>query len=91
MYVCVYVYIYIYMCMYISPLFEFLSHVAHHRILDRVPCAIQYVLIGVLFYTQYQYGIYVNSNLSISPTHPLSHLVSMHLFSTSVSLFLLCK
>ena len=83
MYVCmyIYIYIYIYMCMYISPLFEFLSHVGHHRILDRVPCAIQYVLIGVLFYAQYQYGIYVNSNLSISPTHPPSFpcIYSLHL------------
>ena len=47
----IYIYIYIYVCVYISPLFEFISHLGHHRILGRVPRAIPYVLIGVLFYT----------------------------------------
>ena len=33
----------------------------------------------------------VNSNLPIHPTFPLSPLESIHLFSMSVSLFLLCR
>ena len=35
---------------YIYPLFSrFLSHIGHHRVLSRVSCAIQYVLISCLF------------------------------------------
>ena len=35
------------------PLFlKFPSHLGHHRTLSRVPCAIQYILINYLFYTQ---------------------------------------
>ena len=34
--------------------FGFPSHLGHHRALRKVPCAIQQVLIGYLFYTQYQ-------------------------------------
>ena len=37
-----------------SPLLGFPSHLGHHRALSRVPCAIQYVLISYLFYTEYQ-------------------------------------
>ena len=48
---------------------------------------IQQVLISYLFYT-YQ-CIYVNPNLPIHPT--TTPLVSIRLFSTSVSLFLPCK
>ena len=79
-------YIYIYPLPYGLP-----SHSGHHSALSRVPCAIQQVLISYLFYTQYQQCICVNPNLPIPPTTPLSPMVSIHLFSTSVSLFLLCK
>ena len=79
-------------CIHISPLFlDFLLNLGHHRALSRVPCAIQQVLISYLFYTQYQQCVYVNPNLSIHPTRPPSPLVFISLFSTSVSLFLLCK
>ena len=74
---------------YIYPLlFGFPSHLGHHRALSRVPCAIQYVLISYLFYTQQ--CIYVSPNI---PTHRtlFPPLVSICLFATSVSLFLLCK
>ena len=76
---------------HISPPFWISLHLGHHRALSRVPCAIQYVPLGCLFYTQYQQCICVNPNLPIPPTPPLFPLVSIHLFSTSVSLFLLCK
>ena len=37
---------------YIYPFsFELASHSGHPRVLSRVPCAIQYVLISYLFYT----------------------------------------
>ena len=64
--------IYIYIC--ISPL-------CHHRVLNRVPCAIQQVLTGYLFYTFYtQQRLDVNSNLPIHPT-PLPSLVFICLCS----------
>ena len=44
-----------------------------------------------LFYTLYQECLPVNPNLPTHPTPPFPALVSTHLFSTSVSLFLLCK
>ena len=31
-------------------LFKICSHVGHYRVLSRVPCAIQWVLISYLFY-----------------------------------------
>ena len=37
---------------YIACLFRFCSHISHYRVLNRVPCAIQQVLIGYLFYKQ---------------------------------------
>ena len=39
---------------HIPLFFGFPSHLGHHSTLSRVPCAIQYVLISCLFYTQYQ-------------------------------------
>ena len=57
------------LCIYIYPLFFGLpSHLGHHRALSRIPCAIQYILISYLFYTQYQQCICVNPNLPIPPT-----------------------
>ena len=38
-------------CTHISPLFEFPSHLGHHRALSRAPCAVQQVLLSQLFYT----------------------------------------
>ena len=74
---------------HISGLFlDFFSHIGHYRVLSRVPRAIQQVLISYLFYIQQ--CEYVNPNLPIYPSH-LSPLVTIRLFSTSVTLFLFCK
>ena len=68
---------------YIYPLFfGFPSHLGHHSALSRVPCAIQYVLISYLFYTQYQQHICVDrvSQLpppSFPPWYP--YICSLHL------------
>ena len=69
----------------IYPLFfGFPSHRGHYGVLNRVPCAIQSVLISYLFYTQYQKCVYVNASLPVHPTHP--YRVGVHcLFSLSVS------
>ena len=44
----------LYIYIYIYPLFffRFFSHIDHYRVLGRVPCAIQQVLISYLFYIQ---------------------------------------
>ena len=59
---------------YIYPLFffflRFFSHICHYRLLSRVPCAIQQVLISYLFYIQQ--CVYVNPNLPIYPSPHLS-------------------
>ena len=52
---------------FLPPLFGFPFHLGHHRALNRVPCAIQQVLINYLYYTQYQQYIYVNPNLLFNP------------------------
>ena len=41
------------------PFFGFPSHLGHHRAPRRVPCAVLYVLISYLFYTQY-HSVYVS-------------------------------
>ena len=38
---------------HVSHLFWFLSHVGYYRILSRVPCAVQDVLVGYLSYIQW--------------------------------------
>ena len=74
---------------YIYPLFfRFFSHLGHYRVLSRVPCAVQQILMSYLFYIQY--CVYVNPNLPIYPS-PLSPLITISLFSTSVILLLLCS
>ena len=47
----------------------FFSHIGHHMPSNRVPCAVQQVLISYLFYTQ-QF-VYVNTSLPIHPTPPI--------------------
>ena len=42
-------------CVHKPLCFGFPSHAGHHRALNRVPCAVQEVLISDLFYTQHQY------------------------------------
>ena len=52
--------------LYIYPLcFGLPSHLGHHRALSRVLQARQWVLIGYLFYTEYQQCIYVNKTKSL--------------------------
>ena len=83
----------LYICIHIYSLFfGFPFHLGHHRAVNRVPCAIQQVLISYLFSTQQ--CVYANSNLlfyatPLPPTSPPP--VSTHLSCMSVSLFLLCK
>ena len=58
---------------YIYHLFlGFPSHLGHHSLLSRVPCAVQLVLISYLFYTQYQPCVNVHHN---PPIHPAPHTV----------------
>ena len=39
------------LCIYIYPFFfRFFSHISYYRILNRVPCAVQEVLVYYLFY-----------------------------------------
>ena len=54
---------------YTYPLsFGFPSHLGYRRVLSRVLCVIQWVLISSLSYTKFQYCVYINSNLRIHPT-----------------------
>ena len=53
---------------HISLFFRFFSHIGHYRVLSRVPCAIQQVLISYLFYIQQ--CVYVHPNLPIYPPIP---------------------
>ena len=70
--------------------FFFFSVINYYKILNRVPCAIQWVLVGYLFYMWLFASI--NPQLLIYLPHPPSSpLVTVSLFSTSVSLFLFCK
>ena len=60
----------LYVCMY-PFLLGFPFHLHHHRALRRVPCAAQWVLVGYLFYRQYQWCVNVSPHLPIHST-PLS-------------------
>ena len=68
-----------------------LSLLGHHRALSSVPCAIEQVLVSYLFYTQYQYAMQLSIPISQFIICPVFSLVSIGLFSMSMSLFLLCK
>ena len=58
---------------YIYPLFfRFFSHIGHYRVLSRVPCAIQQVLVSYLFYVKQ--CVYVSPDLPIYPSPPPSLL-----------------
>ena len=61
---------------HIYPLFfRFFSHIGHYRVLSRVPCAIEQLLISYLLYIQQ--CVYDNPNLPIYPSPPLSPLVTI--------------
>ena len=69
--------------------FRFFSHRDHHRILGRVPCALQQVPVGRSFHIPQ--CAHANLKHSVCPHHQLSPLVTISLFSKSVSHFLFCK
>ena len=73
----------------------FPSHLDHHRALSRVPCAIYSRFSLVTYFTYFNSitRVYVSMSISQLIPPPVSPLVSgiVLLFSTSVSLFLLCK
>ena len=73
------------LCVYICPLFfEFPSHLGHHRVLSRIPCAIQSVLISYLFYTS------VNSVYNCQSQSPnSSHLPPLFVLYVCVSISVL--
>ena len=52
---------------YIFP-FRFFSLIGYYKILSIVPCAIQWVLVGYLFFIKY--CVYVNPKLLIYPSPP---------------------
>ena len=58
------------MHIHISSLFRFFSHIGHYRVLSRVPCTIQQVLISYLFYIQS--CVYVSRSLPVYPSPSLS-------------------
>ena len=68
-----------------AVLFGFPSLLGHQRALSRVMCAIESVLTSYLFYAEHQYCIYVNPNLLLHPTIPVSPLVSMFVLYVCVS------
>ena len=66
-YVCIYMNTYMYICAFF---FRFFSHIDYYEILSRVPCTIQWVLVGCLFYGDV-YMLIPNSSLVPPPTFPL--------------------
>ena len=67
--------------------YRFFSHIGYYRILSIVPCAIQQVLAVYLFCIQL--CVYINTKFLIYPSLiPLSPLITISMFSRSVTLFL---
>ena len=77
-----------YPCTY-SPSFP--SHWGHPRAMSGVPCAVQEVPISYMCFLHSINNVYMSSPISQLIPSLLSFLVSIHLFCTSVSPFLLCK
>ena len=78
-------------CIHISPLFWFPSHSVTTE--NWVEFPVLYSRFSLVIYFIHGINglqIYVNPNFAIHLT-PLSLLVSIHLFSVAVSLFLICK
>lgn len=74
---------------HISPLFKiFFPKIGYYKMLSRIFCAIQYILVSYLF--SVQQSAYVNPNLPIYLS-PLFPLLTISLFSTFVTLFLFCN
>ena len=91
-YISLYIPVQGYMPIHISPLsFGVPSHLAHHRPMNRVLCALQQVLICYPFYTQHQSCNYVHAKVAIYPILPFPPLLGVHLFfCVSMTQFLLC-
>ena len=69
---------------YIHPFhFSFFSHIGYYRKLNRVPCALQWELVGYLFYIQQ--CVCINPKLLIYPS-PSPFLFGNHKF-----VFYVCK
>ena len=68
--------------------FGFPSHLGHHRAVSRVPCAHSRFSLVICFKPS---RVYMSTPISKFIPPPLPSLVSVHLFSTSVSLFLRWK
>ena len=74
---------------YIPPFFGFPSHLGHHRALSRVPELYSRFSLAVHFICSIN-SVYVSSQ-SPNSSHLFFPLWYPSLFSTSLSLFLLCK
>ena len=79
--------LYIYIC---SFFFRFFTHIGYYRVLSRVPCAVQQVLAGYLFYIWQ--CVWVNPKLLIYPPAPcnvsplLLQFFILHLFLAALGL-----
>ena len=94
----IYVYIYTYIHTHththkhISPLFQIALPLRSPQSTEELPVLYsRFSLVIYSIHSSTHLCLYVNPNLPIHPTTPLPLLVSIHFFSTSVSLFLLCK
>ena len=77
----------------IYPLsFGFPSHLGHHRALSRVPVLYsRFSLVMYLMHSINNVYIYMSIQISQFAPVPFPHLVPTHLFSTPMSLLLLCR
>ena len=69
-------------------LYLFFHILGYYKILSIVSCAVPYVFVGYLFYTEY--CVYVSPKLLVYPSPYISPLITISLFSMSMGLFLLC-
>ena len=76
---------------YIHTVLRFFSHIGHYRILSRVPCTVQYVLMfSLVIYFIYN-SVYMLIPISRFIYPPHSPLATISLFSICVILCLFCK
>ena len=83
----------LYMCvcesiLYLYSFSDYFSILGYYKILHIILCAIQQVLVVYLFYILSMYLLIVAPNY---PLPTLSFLVTLTLFSASVTVFLFCK
>ena len=76
--------------MYIYPFFfGFPFHLGHHRAVEFPELYHRFSL--VIYFIQSINSVYMSVPISRFIPLPFPHLVSIHLFSMSISLFLFCK